>query len=145
MVFIFNELEYLLEKWICQIFHDNWDEIWMMIVSNMSYAEKITLLDKYNKRILCLDKSKNKKEIDSLKKIVSDLRDCGNYRNQLVHWYWHLVTKNKEIQTKTSIGDDWIEYKLVKVWVLEIKKIVTYMNKTISSLDSFYEKIWLCL
>ena len=84
VVIWFNTLEADIDHILCQYISDRSDQKGLMVVSNMMYATKIDLFEKFTADFL---RSINQ-PLDWFSQLMSDLRECGTLRNKVVHANW---------------------------------------------------------
>jgi hypothetical protein len=141
LVMLFNELEYDLDSYLCDLFNNNAAEIGMLVIHKMNYSWKIDLREKWMKRYLNISSSKNKILSKKIKDIYQQLRLCWEERNAFVHWYRHQCTIDKRIKTKNNYNENWVEYKMTKIGIREIRRTHARIIKTQDLLYSFNESI----
>ncbi len=131
----FNSLESEIDSYICELISDRSDELWMMIIYNMSYWQKISFLINYYLRLdkMCF----REKYKDKINKINKWLRKIWEIRNWCVHAYWY--TDNTVVKVKNKFNSDWVNFIYRKI----DSKILDEYNKFINSVSKELNKLHL--
>lgn len=142
LIMNFNELENILDEWICDYLNDSAHAIGIAFIYKMSYSQKIDILsDIYRMHLNHSWKRWKLKKILRFDSIIASLRECWSIRNSYVHAYRGRATHDWRIKTKSSFDLDWVNYILLKVWIREIKKTNSFIENTISIFSNFMENI----
>lgn len=136
VVFWFNTLESDIDHILCHYISDRSDQMGIMVVSNMMYATKIDLFEKFTGELL---RSKSQ-SIDWLLKLMSDLRECGSLRNKVVHANWMYTDKDGYTQVKVKLGKQGLEHELTQFTRESMALIVDKIEATRAQLDYLYQE-----
>ena len=131
VVIWFNTLESDVDHILCRHISDRSDQIGLMVVSNMMYATKIDLFEKFT-----ADQLRSKgQSLEWFPKLMSDLRECGTLRNKVVHSNWMYTDTDGYTQVKIKVGKQGLEHELTQFTKEAMKLIVGKIEATRSQLD----------
>jgi hypothetical protein len=103
----------------------------LMVVSNMMYATKIDLFEKFTADLL---RSKDQ-TLDWFPQLMSDLRECGTLRNKVVHANWMYTNDDGYTQVKIRFGKQGLEHELTQFTTESMDLIVAKIEATRTQLD----------
>ncbi len=131
IVIWFNMLEADIDSILCQYISDRSDQKGLMIVSNMIYATKIDLFEKFTLEFLrYTDHS-----LDWFPQLMSNLRECGALRNKVVHANWMYTNNDGYTQVKIRFGERGLEHEVTQFTKESMRKIVAKIEEARSQLD----------
>lgn len=131
VVIWFNTLEADIDHILCQYISDRSDQKGLMVVSNMMYATKIDLFEKFTTEFLrSIDRP-----LDWFPQLMSDLRECGTLRNKVVHANWMYTNDDGYTQVKIKVGKQGLEHELTQFTKESMDQIVAKIDATRTQLD----------
>ena len=104
-----------------------------MVVSNMMYATKIDLFEKFTTDFL----RSTDQTLNWFPQLTSDLRECGTLRNKVVHANWMYTNDDGYTQVKIRVGKQGLEHELTQFTKDSMDKIVAKIDATRTQLDYF--------
>lgn len=133
----FNRLESTIEWSFCELISHSDDELWVMIMWTMTYEKKCGLRYTYLARRLWLVKTKKSFNfLEKLMQINKSLKDIWEFRNHVVHWFWHEQDSEGFVRArKSSFTKKWVEIKYLKIYNIDIKEHITIIRKIIPKID----------
>lgn len=121
VVFWFNALESDLDHLLCFYISDRSDQKGLLVVSNMMYATKIDLFERFTADFLryTLDKPP-----DWFPTMVASLKECGTLRNKVVHANWNYTNEDGYTQVKIKVGKQGLEHEMIQFTKESLEEIV---------------------
>lgn len=143
LIIIFNHLEYELENALCDIlWHWREDETGMMIIWNMKYKQKCTLLKNYQSRsIILINKKTNKKLKNKLRKVVEKLLLAWEIRNACVHAHRYDRQEKWSVRIKTKFDENGVKIIYREIDIKTLDKYINFIQNLEYELDSLNEEI----
>lgn len=137
VVIDFNLLEERLTSFLCEIISDRSDAKGLILTQGMSYIAKVDLFDRYSSYIQQIVE----KSIETHKKFIDDLKECGRLRNMVVHAEWDTIDKEgyAYVKLRTTRKDILQEFAL-----LDVDSLIDVRNKIIETHNYFddYEEMY---
>ena len=131
IVICFNALESDINHILCRYISDRSDQKGLMVVSNMMFATKVDLLERFMTDLFRdIDKS-----FDFFPQLMSDLRECGALRNKVVHANWMYTDDDGYTQVKIKIGKQGLEHELTQFTKDSMDRIVAKIDTSRAELD----------
>jgi hypothetical protein len=138
-----NQLEDIISFCIKELMSDSefGDELIYLFQSELTYSGKVNALIRiYGWHIKYVFKKKLKQKMkNKLDKLQTMLNEAGEIRNQYSHAYWHDITANKFVKTRTKAKRDGVYHWFRKFSVTEMNKDLKAIEKAITFLDKFDE------
>lgn len=132
IVIWFNALESDINHVLCRYISDRSDQKGLMVVSNMMFATKVDLLEKF---IADLFRDIGQ-SLDWFPQLMSDLRECGTLRNKVVHANWMYTDGDGYTQVKIKISKQGLEHELTQFTKDAMDLIVAKIDATRAQLDN---------
>ena len=87
VVMYFNSLESSLDAVLCENFTDRTDSTGLIVLNKLSYSAKVDLFKRF-----CDDFHLGVgKKLDGYEQLITNLRECGQLRNMVVHANWEAT------------------------------------------------------
>jgi hypothetical protein len=133
----FNTLEEVLNLSICSVFNSRSDMLGLMIIHNLSYAQKVDLFDRFTQQYFLPTQSSSVKIQEKRNKLVAALRECGVLRNAVVHANWESTDYRRYTFVKLKINSKGLIQEYRQLNLVTLKRIKSLIEKTIKSMDRF--------
>jgi hypothetical protein len=133
VVIWFNSLELDIDHILCRYISDRSDQMGLMVVSNMMYATKVDLFEKFTTDFL---RSRDQ-PIEWFPQLMSDLRECGTLRNKVVHANWLYTDDDGYTQVKIRVGKQGLEHELTQFTKEAMNLIIGKIEAARDRLDYF--------
>ena len=117
LIIDFNGLESLIEALICFAIDNRSDTLWMIIISNLWFLQKVDLLDNIMLWYNFTDRN-------LAKEITKELININSFRNACIHWRREEPTENWFIKHKVKAKKWWIEFRYSKIESGDIDKCI---------------------
>lgn len=136
VVLHFNALEQSLNHIICDAFSDRTDTTGLIVLHKMTYANKVDLLKR-----LCNDfHSSLSIEIACFEELLSDLKECGRLRNQVVHADWENTDNEVYTYVNLKISKNGIHQEYVQFSEKSLTEIILFIMKTRDKLYEYWDE-----
>ncbi|WP_428718750.1 hypothetical protein [Undibacterium curvum] len=127
----FNTLESDIDHILCNFISDRTDQKGLLVVSNMMYATKLDLFERF-----ATDLSRgNESERDWIQKLLASLRECGSLRNKVVHANWMYTNEQGYTQVKIKVSKRGLEHELIQFTTESLQLIIEKIQATRDELD----------
>lgn len=136
IVMYFNGLESELDSVICEIIHDRTDTFGLIILEKMNFSAKVDLFKRFNHNFSHSTSIK----LPSYKKIVENLKKCGELRNLVVHAEWGNTDLDGYTYVKLRINMNGMQQEYVQFTEESLQEIEALILSTRTQLDIFWEK-----
>jgi hypothetical protein len=131
VVIWFNMLEVEIDHILCQHISNRSDQKGLMVVSNMMYATKIELFERFTADLL----RSTGQTLDWFPQLLSDLRECGTLRNKIVHANWMYTDNDGYTQVKIKVGKQGLEHELTQFTKDSMDQIIAKIDSARTQLD----------
>ena len=127
----FNTLESDIDHILCNFISDRTDQKGLLVVSNMMYATKLDLFERF---VTDLSRE-NESERDWIQKLLASLRECGRLRNKVVHANWMYTNEQGYTQVKIKVSKRGLEHELIQFTTESLQLIIEKIQATRDELD----------
>lgn len=132
----FNALEQLLNSTICELFHDDYDILGLIVIQKLNFSSKVDLF----KRILLDIQNGIEREIPILEELVQKLNESAKLRNTVVHSDWESSHIDGYTMTKTIINKKGFQYEYTQFTEESLENILDLIIETYNLFDTFEEQ-----
>lgn len=140
VVLWFNTLEADIDNVLCGFISDRTDQKGLLVVSNMMYATKLDLFERFTSDFF----RERGDQPTWFSPLLSDLRECGSLRNKVVHANWMHTNEEGYTQVKIKFSKRGLEHDLVQFSKDSLDLIISKIEATRSQLDNFSMEFLSC-
>jgi hypothetical protein len=137
VILFFNCLESDLDDLICENISDRTDYKGLLVLHNMMYATKIDLYERFRSEEL----RQFGWEIAGFAGLISNLKECGTFRNKVVHANWQHTDDEGYTHVRFKMGKQGLEHELVQFSVESLEQIIEKIIGTRNALENFEEAL----
>ncbi len=137
VVMYFNALENSLDKLICEIIHDDYDNLGLIVLHKMNYSSKVDLF----KRLCENHHSQLNLSIESFKILISELKECGRLRNLVVHADWENTDNDNFTYVNLRISANDIEQEYLQFSERTLTSIILRILHTQERLFDYWDEL----
>ena len=136
VVLHFNALEQSLNHIICNIFSDRSDTTGLIVLHKMTYANKVDLFKRF-----CDDfHSSLSIEMPNFEELLSNLKECGRLRNQVVHADWENTDNEVYTYVNLKISKNGIHQEYVQFSERSLTEIILFIMETRDNLYKYWDE-----
>jgi hypothetical protein len=136
IVHSFNSLDGLLNSTICELINNRTDEPGAIVIYKLSFSAKVDLFYRLvrSMEIGC------DSEIPCSKKLVDDLKKCGQLRNAVVHAEWDHVDEKGYTFIKMHFDKNGMRQQYWQFTPEALEEIDGFIDQTYVHFDKFDEE-----